>query len=153
MSINKNSIIFLPLLKIFYAYLDKYDSDVESVVENGDKTISVNFFAGRDWKELYNTTGSADFEESESEKDEGILYTQTISINFPGDSNENRTKFEELRNKPLLLRLVFTEGYEKLLGNLENPVFLTKKQKSSNFVNTYEIKFKHNSVEPLPFLV
>ncbi len=153
MSIQKNTKIFLPVTKVYYAELNKNDSDIESIDENTDGSVTVNFVAERDWKEFYQTIGKAKFTENERKQDEGGRFSQQLAINYPGDELETQQLINDLRNMPLIIKMDMPDSDSKIIGTIENPAFLTKKLKSADYVNTSTITFARLAEIPAPFLI
>ena len=153
MSIQKNENLFLPVTKVYYAEVPKNDPDIESIDENVDGSVTVNFNVGFSWKEFYQTTGKSKFTENERRQDEGGRFSQQLAINFPGDGLENQKIITDLRNMPLIIKMEMPDNVSKIIGTLENPVFLSKNLKSSDYVNTSTITFAPLAEISAPFLI
>ena len=152
MSIQKNGKIFLPVTKVYYADLSKNDSDIESIDENIDGSLTVNFNVDRDWKEFYQTTGKAKYNENERKQDEGGRFSQQLIINYPGNELENQQTINDLKNRPLILKMDMPDSNSKIIGTIENPAFFSSKFKSADYVATQTITFARLAEIPAPYL-
>lgn len=154
MTIQKNSRLITPIVKVWYAIVDLLDNEVASIEENIiDGTVSVNFEEGHSWKEIYTTKESHSFEDAESFEKNGSLYNQKLIVNHPGDGAENQKLLKDLNQRPLIIRMQQLDGYYKLLGTIDNPVFINVGLSSVGMATGRELRFFRESAEPAPFIV
>jgi len=155
MSLQKNTNLFLPVSKIHYAIIHIPDSDVESIIEHTDGTVTVNFFSGSEWKEIYMTKETGRFSQKHSYEDEGNLYKQELSINYPGSSSDNQNILKNLIGKPLLIK-IDVAGCEipqsLIFGSLENPVFISDDFSIADNVAVRVLSFLHQNYKPASYL-
>ena len=157
MSIQKNENLFSNISKIFYAEIPEgVTSDISTITDNGDGTVSATFNSGKDWKEIYMTKGSASFSQKHKIVDEGDIFEQTLSFNFPGESLESQNQLKSLLRKPLVLKIETTHCgivFSKMVGSLETPVFYSENLKSAEYNANRDISLYCESTQPAPYLV
>lgn len=124
-TIEKNSKITNHICQIFW----NLANDVYSLVKNTNHAAVITFI-NNDWTEIYITPPAQLDEKSESDFS-GQIFKSILSFMFPGEEDSNAEAFKQLLGKGLVLKLVYDNGTEKLLGSTNNPVFLEMKNASS----------------------
>jgi hypothetical protein len=148
MSITKNTNLFLPIVKIYYALAD----DISSINDIDNEMASVTFDAGKDWSLLYASRDSIVFNESQKDVNEGVVYDQTLEFKNPGDDNSNNITLVGLANKKIVIRLDYINGESKLFGSLTNPCKILNSYKYSDLNTARQIKIIRQSDIPIPYL-
>ena len=102
---------------MFYAFTYEIDS-----ISNGStsKHKTVSFNDGKAWKEIYFTPGSANYSEPPKKNDAGIIYNQKLTAFHPGEDENNVIDFSNLENRPLIIKVLYSSGQMKLVGNKIN---------------------------------
>ena len=73
------------------------------------------------WIPVYFTPGSALFSEPKAESAHGPLFSQQLKFNVPGDRIDTYAMLESLDTKPVILKLTFSDGTEKIMGEPNAP--------------------------------
>lgn len=122
MSLPKNQYLAQTIVKLFYAFAYEIDTITDG---STNKSKVVTFNTGKDWKEIYFTPASANYSEPGKETDAGTMYEQKLTAFHPGEDAENPYDFEYFIARPLVLKIVYSSGQMKLLGNKTNYVELS----------------------------
>jgi hypothetical protein len=124
-TIEKNTKITNHICRIYW----NLASDIASLVKTSNFTAVISFLTGS-WTEIY-ITPPAQLDEKSESGFSGQIIKSTITFHFPGEESTNAEAFAQLLGRGLVLRLVYDNGTEKLLGTKDNPVYLEMKNASS----------------------
>jgi len=154
MTLQKNEILYSPISKAYYAIVDPLANEISSIIENViTKTVSVNFEPTFDWKEIYGTKETIAYEEPETQEVQGSIFAQKLTLNYPGDSVGAQTLLTNINQVPVIIKMQFLYGSSKLLGSIENPLFIGQNFSSLANVTTRELFFLRNSEKQAPYIV
>ena len=123
MSIQKNSNLVPAVCNILFSALGDIDT-VENDPDRFHKTVS--FQTGKAWQEIYFTPGTAEFNEKPKITDAGELVEQSLKFIFPGEDEANLLALDKIIGRPVLLKICFSTGLTKLIGNPDNGAKLVK---------------------------
>jgi hypothetical protein len=121
MTISKNQNLTPSICKIEFASF----ADVYSIlVGTTPYSREVVFKSGKDWEELYFTSGTAELEEKEKSSEAGVFYDQILSFLFPGDDTTTLSDFGNYGNKRFIVKFTYCNADIRLLGDILNPARL-----------------------------
>ena len=123
MSIEKNSDLIPLVCKIYFAPLDNIDS-ITPVTDRFHRQVT--FKEALTWQEIYLTPGTAEFTEKPKENDAGELIEQSLKFIFPGEDDSNLSDLDTILGRPGLVKIEYSTGGKKLLGDLENGAKLSQ---------------------------
>lgn len=124
--------------KIFFAPL----SDVGSITNAADRFHrTVTFKTGKAWQEIYFTPGTAELTEKPKDTDAGQLIEQSLKFIFPGDDDDNLYYFDDILNRPALVKIQFQDASSKLLGDLTNGAKLSQTAQFSAKGSSSQLEF------------
>ena len=139
MTVLKNPSTFISSCKVSIALVE----DVSAINRLTDRYhLQVVFKSGKSWQDIYYTPGTGELSASLKETDAGILWEQTFKMSLPGDGETNLSKFNSLIDRPIVVKITYSDGTVRMLGNLRIPARL-----SSNFV----INAKSSAIRSLTF--
>ena len=119
MSLNtKNENLASEICKIYYEFIRNVDS-IDDGSDQYHKTIT--FKSGGAWNEIKFTAGSATMNQQGSHDSPGKIYDQSITASIPGEDDDSISDISAIADQPVLIKVVYTSGQEKLIGNLDNP--------------------------------
>lgn len=111
----------------------QYKNNVASFTKYSDNTCDVAFTGQLDWEEIYFTKGSAELVVEQSKENvAGVYYNHKLSFQHPGE-DVDITTWDDIARREILLKVVYNNGVEKLMGYPDNPVIpeTSKKIKTS----------------------
>jgi hypothetical protein len=114
---EKNTNLAQRICGIYYANTE----NVSSVNEGSDRWNKTVSFSSGTWTEIKFTPGTGKFSEQNSDSKNGNLFNQSLEFFFPGEDESNSEDFNSILNQPVLVKIVYTSGQEKLIGSIENP--------------------------------
>lgn len=131
------------IFKIYY----QYNLNVASINEGSTQFKRIITFNGSyGWELFYHTPGTAFFKEPKKDTDAGLLYNQKLDFYYPGEDEGNIENFINFA-KPVIIKIVYTSGQMKIIGDKENPVKiyddLNIGDKSGRNIN-----IEHESIDP-----
>ena len=139
MAINKkNTTLIKSVCKVSCILL----SEVESMVTGSTRfhrTITLK--TGKNYTDIYFTPGSAEFTEKPKDTDSGILYEQSLKIQFPGEDETNLVDLDALTGPPLLIKMELSSGLSKLIGELENGAKMEQTEQLGQKSTGYVLEF------------
>ena len=91
------------------------------------------------WKEIYLTAGSAEFTEVQKEEIPGQSYQQKLRFLFPGEDEANQSDLEPLITRPVVIRMEYSDGKSKIMGDISNPARVIKSQKTDSKYSGFEL--------------
>jgi uncharacterized protein with GYD domain len=149
--ISKNKNLVVTICHVSYAH-----SNIVTLLDGSDRFHkNVQFPAGQVWKEIYFTTGTADFTENQKENDPGYLYDQSLKITFPGEDESKTISLDDL-NQPLVILMKLSSGESKVFGSPENPAKLIDTKSIGTKSSLSNLLFSCSSqelawwIDPLP---
>lgn len=108
---------------------------------------------GRDWVQV--TTSwqkliyySVELKETESIK--GEMINQELTIRILGKSRKIDAQLDRIISKPIIFRLEYSNGENRIVGTTENPVVLS--QKTEGVLSGTDLTFKRTSAEKAKIL-
>lgn len=110
----KNNNLAQNIVKVFFALPETVESELVGSSPYHRKII---FKTGYDWEEIPISPNSGKFKEPASSKAAGTLYKQTLDAFYPGEDESDLELFNKLDNRPILIKLVYSSGQTKLIGN------------------------------------
>ena len=149
--ISKNKNLVVTICHVSYAH-----SNIVTFLDGSDRFHkNVQFPAGQVWKEIYFTTGTADFTENQKENDPGYLYDQALKITFPGEDEAKTLSLDDL-NQPLVILMKLSSGESKVFGSPDNPAKLIDTKSIGTKSSLSNLLFSCSSqelawwIDPLP---
>jgi hypothetical protein len=138
MTIPKNSNLLPAVCKIFFAPLE----DVESILTSPDRFHRFIYWKdGKSWQGIYLTPGSAEFNEKPKDTDAGELIEQSLKFLFPGDDESSSSALDLVLGRPVLVKIEYTTGGSKLLGQIGNGAKLTQTGQISSKAAGSQLEF------------
>jgi hypothetical protein len=120
---TRNSNLLPLICSIDWAPVDH----VDSISQGADRFHkSVSFVQGKNWDRVYHTPGSIEFTEKEKDHDGGTLIEQSCKFAFPGEDESNPADFDSMIGVPAIVRIGFSSGLFKIMGDKENPAKLSR---------------------------
>jgi len=117
MSQVKNTNLAQTIAKIYYAFVSEIDSINQGTTK---KHKTVTFVSGAAWRSLYFSPGSANYSEPGKDTNAGKIYEQKLSAFYPGEDEGNVFNFTILENRPIVVKIVYSSGQVKIMGNKTN---------------------------------
>jgi hypothetical protein len=118
----KNSNLASKICKVEISLCSNIDSISEG--SSGENYRSVTLRTGCTWEEIEFTKGSATFEEPAKDTSSGITYAQALKLFFPGCDLGNVASLRQYVGKPIVVKITYTSGIIKLVGDKNNPAKL-----------------------------
>jgi hypothetical protein len=138
MSIIKNSNLTPAVCEIFVAHLN----DVDSISTSPDRFHRhVSFNIGKNWQEIYFTPGTAELSEKSKDTDSGELIEQSLKFIFPGEDESNLAALDLIAGRPVLVKVQYSIGLSKLIGDLDNGSKLSQNTQVSNKISGSQLEF------------
>jgi hypothetical protein len=102
--------------------------DVNDVLSIPIPTNSILFSAlslkpGKQWYAGYGTLGTMSYTEPSELTSAGTLFKRLFVASCPKDGYTNSNLFNEMRNKQFLLDYTDSNGFRKLIGSIDEPLF------------------------------
>jgi len=123
MSLTKNSNLIPTVCNIYFAPLDDIDT-ITPVTDRFHRQIT--FKEALSWQEIYFTPGTAEFTEKPKENDAGELIEQLLKFSLPGEDDSNLADLDGILGRPVLVKIEYSSGGKKLLGDLGNGAKLSQ---------------------------
>lgn len=142
MSADKNTNLVQNVCKIQYQFIE----NVESISRGSSNfhaivTLSVD----NDWLDLYHSPASVSLEEPFLRTNAGRLYEDKITLKYPGEDEDTIEEIDNLVGPGLILRLHFSNGRSKVIGDIANPVKIIPGYISGSDGTGYTININHKS--------
>lgn len=144
MIIGKNLNLTPAVCRIFFAPVD----DVNSISPIPDRFHRHLAFKYRipeptelSWKEIYFTAGTAEFNEKSKDTDSGELIEQSLKFIFPGEDEANLAALDLIAGRPVLVKVQYSAGMSKLIGDLDNGAKLSQVIQISNKISGSQLEF------------
>ena len=138
MTISKNSNLVFGACKVFLVSLE----DVLSVTSGADKFHqSVTLKDEMTWTEIYFTLGTAEIGEKPKDTDSGLLYEQLLKFQLPGEDDALLSSLDQFAERPLLVKVQFSNVLSKLFGNTSNGVKLSPTYQVNSKSSGYQLEF------------
>ena len=123
MTIQKNSNLIPSVCKIFFALL----SDIDTIITTPDRFHRyIVFKSGKSWQQIYLSPGSAELLERSKDTDAGELIEQSLKFTFPGEDELNLAALDAVLNHPAIVKVEYSTGPAKLLGDQSNGAKLSQ---------------------------
>ena len=122
-------------------------SEVESIIprtDNLEKDVTLK--SGKSWKPVYLTPPIRQRSESATGA-AGLAFKHSLESGFPGEDISQVRNLHDLENRKLVLRLTFTDATQRLMGELENPVRISRKREDGS-----QVVFSCETEYPLLFI-
>lgn len=119
-------------------------SDVVSV-KRGSSNFSrvINFLSGKTWLNLYSTPASIKFTQKSETTGAGTFYDQKVELNYPGLDVANLEDLFNTDYTEFILKLIYTNGDEYLVGDKERPARFTDKFSTENSASAFVFSCKN----------
>ena len=111
-----------------------------------DKYV-VTFATGLDWLPVYFTPASAKFKEPSKRQDAGLLFTQNLMFNVPGEWVYNADELALLNELPLVVGFTYSDGSAKLLGTTLVPAYFKSSPQSDAKATGDQFQFICESIK------
>lgn len=100
--------------------------EVESIpaIFNGAIHNAVILKTGARWYNGYCTKDTMYFKDEPQPSDHGAFHQKEFSGSVPGENEELVSVFEILKNEKLILDITYNSGTRKLIGNIDEPLFI-----------------------------
>ena len=122
MSLTKNSNLVPVICNVYFSPIE----DVDSIFSGTDRFHQIVVFnSGKSWQEIYFTPGTAEFNEKPKDNDAGTLFEQSLKFIFPGEDESNASAFDQVMDRPVLVKMQYSNGILKILGTKEIPARLS----------------------------
>ncbi|MFV0376894.1 MAG: hypothetical protein ACK5JD_06270 [Mangrovibacterium sp.] len=96
---------------VYYAFLHEIDSITR--IDNSHCSVVLS---GTGWKIIRTTIGTIDLQEKPSATGAGTLYVTNLSATCPGHDDNTPSDIKNLAGRPLLLRIDYRSGLQKVIG-------------------------------------
>lgn len=103
---------------------------------------------GQNWVQVIASWEQLDYLSAELKEEEpikGEMINQEINIRILGKSAEIDKQLNDIVSKPVILKLDYTNGENRVVGNTENPVILS--QENSGVLPGTNLRSKRTSAE------
>ena len=144
MAFDKNSNLAEVITSIGYLYPTVPSSIIDGT-DKYHKQIYVAEFVT--FNNIYFTAGTAKFSESDKDDPAGVFIEQELKCIVPGEDDDTLSLMDALRAQPLILCIEFMNGTKKLMGHIDNPAKLTRKQQITDKLNATELTFYCGALE------
>lgn len=113
---NRNNDLIINISSVHYCFAE------DAKDEKGSSPFHrvVRFTKGS-WNKIYFTAKSARFNEKTMVKAPGKLFKQTLNFQVPGEDPLQSEELNALRDRPLLVKITYNNGKQKLIGNTIGP--------------------------------
>lgn len=123
-------------------------------IEDCEITTAITFKTGYSWYNGVSISKQLEFDEKESSKKAGNIFSRYVKGFYPKQSKEILALFNEMKNQKFILKIMDNNGYYRIVGNLEAPLrfnFSAKTGSLKSGVNGYSFMFDVEAPEPSPF--
>jgi hypothetical protein len=142
---KKNGI--LPFVSgVSYAYKE----DIACFIKIQNQ-VTIVFNTGKDWIPVYSKPSTLLFHEKAERTQAGMLYKQEVKIQYPGKDKEAVLDFEDLEQRPLLIKLTYNTREERVVGEPEVPAQMLAGFESKD-KSVYTVAFSCQSTSRAPHL-
>jgi hypothetical protein len=122
-------------------------NEIESMTTGSEVLESqVILKTGKAWKACYLTAQARHRCDSASGA-AGLGYKHSLEGAFPGEDKDQVRGLMDLENRRLVVKIKYSDGTNRLLGDLENPVRISRKKEDGT-----QVLFSWESEYPLLFL-
>ena len=104
-------------------------------------------FADDYWLNIYFTPGTANFEEPAIKTPAGTLYDQRLTISAPGQVINHFQSLEALEEIPVIIKITYCNGTEKLMGSPDNPVIFNSNYREDAKLAADQYQFRCQAQE------
>ena len=137
-----------PLIcKIEYAFFD----EIETLSKIDVHRASITMKTGKVFKQLYGTPSSYSFSESPQSTPAGLLYKQTLSLNYPGLNRDAQPDIIAMEKKPVVVKITFQHEMMLIIGSPSAPAKVFSSLSSAEST-AYSVTIACNSTERARFL-
>lgn len=115
---NKSNSLVPMITHIMYQFPENIES-----YSPGSKHHHVEVILKDDkyWIPVYFAPGSAEYSEPSIEDPNGKIFNQQLKFRVPGDNTDELTMLENIDTLPVILKITYSNGNEKIMGEPENP--------------------------------
>lgn len=100
------------------------DVDSMPMVVAGKYATDLVFNSGKAWITLYTADGSGGYKEDQSLSGNGVLYSCVMSCVIKKETTDKTEEFDAYLRKPVIVSYQNKEGYYKIIGTINEPVYL-----------------------------
>lgn len=144
----KNSNLASKICKVEISLCSNIDSI--SVGSSGENYRIVTLKTDCTWEEIEFTKGSAVYEEPAKDYPSGLLFAQALKMFFPGSDVSNIDSLNLYAGKPLVIKITYTSGIIKLVGDKNNPAKMLPSYQDGDKTGTY---FDFRRLSNVPALI
>ena len=149
--IQKNNNLLPQICKLFYCIPDDVKS-IERDQSNDEFHVNLKFKTGRNWTEIYFTSGSIDYQSQEKEDPAGIVSEQVLKFIVPGEDETSEESLKIFRQQSVIIRMEYVTGKSKLVGDLLHFPSVLKKVSFSSKMTGSEMNVSLVSTDPAPWI-
>lgn len=102
-------------IAIYYSF----QSDVESITDQGQNIKVVTFKSGKGWNLINTTIGTIDFNSTSEQTGAGTIHINNLNASCPGHEENTPGDIAAISGRKVLIRIDYKSGLKKLIGNLE----------------------------------
>lgn len=115
MGLIKNDLLVLNLCSLKIILRD----ELQALMSGPEQLEKIPILtSGSEWKDIYGTAGSIQYNLSSSESSPGTVYNQSLSVTYPGLSMSSTRLLHSWRNQEFILQFTI-EDHQYYVGNLE----------------------------------
>ena len=134
----RNTNLIPSVCKIFFAPL----SDINAISSTTDRFHRyVEFVDGKSWQQMYFTQGTAEFSEKSKDTESGEIIEQSLKFIFPGEDENNLASLDAIVGRPLAVKIQYSSGLMKLMGDVGNGVKLAQVNQISAKASGSQMEF------------
>jgi hypothetical protein len=104
-----------------------YVEEVQEIPTPIDGTVhlEVTLKPGGRWYDIYSTEGTINFKDASQTSDHGDYFAKSLEAFAPKDSTELVDAANRFRNRPLIIDLIDNNGTRKLIGTIDEPMYVS----------------------------
>jgi len=115
---HKSNSLIPVITHIMYQYQENFTMFAKS---EKPFHVEVGLADGLFWIPVYFVPGSAELAEPSAEHAQGKLYNQLLKYRVPGDDSADLARLERLHTLPVIIKITFSDGIERIMGAPDNP--------------------------------
>lgn len=130
-------------------------SEVPPVL-NGAVRTAVVLNTGCRWYDGYCTEFTMEFKDDQQNSDHGTYHVKEFNGFIPKDRSELVDLFNTISNRKFILHLTYNNGCHKLIGNVNEPLYMVAPQQSGKGMGDkqgHNITFKGEGIFKSPFYI
>lgn len=128
-----------------------FPGDIDAETRISAVKVAITLSAGKTWTEIYFTPGSAQLTMEESTPITGRLIESNFEMKLPGGSADQLAQIAGICSRPIVLRLTFKSGVQKVCGG-KNRKLRLHDAGTMGTQNSHQISFEYKSRKDFNFL-